>query len=105
MASKKHPPSEMPPVSKHLWRTPGWMPVQQYREYQKKRVETVRAERNEDSLDKFSRGFQIETASLSHVSGWSWNATPFWQLKIQPRKDVHHVGSLISVNTNASYFD
>lgn len=50
MASKKHPPSEMPPVSKHLWRTPGWMPVQQYREYQKKRVETVRAERNEADL-------------------------------------------------------
>ena len=49
MASKKHPPLEMPPVSKHLWRTPGWMPVQQYREYQKKRVETARAERNEAS--------------------------------------------------------
>ena len=30
MTSKKHPPPEMPPVSKHLWRTPGWMPVQQY---------------------------------------------------------------------------
>ena len=52
-------------------------------------------ERNKDSLDKSSRGFQIETASLSHVSGWSWNATPFWQLKIQPRNGVHSVDSLV----------
>lgn len=26
---------------------------------------------------KFSRGFQIETPFLSHVSGGAWNATPF----------------------------
>lgn len=47
MASKKYSHSETPPVSKHLWRTPGWMPAQQYREYQKKRVEAARAERDE----------------------------------------------------------
>ena len=35
MASKKYLPSGTPPISKHLWRTPGWMPLQQYREYQK----------------------------------------------------------------------
>lgn len=51
-------------------------------------------ERNKDSLDKFSRGFQIETASLSHVAGGAWNATPFWQPKIPPRKDVHSVDAL-----------
>ena len=45
MVDKKYLPSETPPVNKHLWRTPGWMPVQQYREYQKKRVEAARAER------------------------------------------------------------
>ena len=38
-------------------------------------------------------------------SGWSWNATPFWQPKIQSSNGVHHVGSLVSVNTNAPYFD
>lgn len=32
--------------------------------------------RNKDRLDKLSRGFQIDPPSLSHVSGWSWNATP-----------------------------
>lgn len=51
--------------------------------------------RNKDRLDKLSRGFQIETPSLSHVSGWSWNATPFWQLKIQPRNGVHSVDALV----------
>ena len=53
MASKKHPPLEMPPVSKHLWRTPGWMPVQQYRDYQKKRVETAHAEHDEARHNAF----------------------------------------------------
>ena len=62
MASKKHPPSEMPPVSKHLWRTPGWMPVQQYREYQKKRVETTRAERNEADLKDVRHNAFLENA-------------------------------------------
>ena len=62
MASKKHPPSEMPPVSKHLWRTPGWMPVQQYREYQKKRVETARAERDEASLKEARHNAFLENA-------------------------------------------
>mgnify|MGYP000278490384 FL=1 len=47
MVDKKYLPSETPPVNKYLWRTPGWMPVQQYREYQKKRVEAARAERDE----------------------------------------------------------
>lgn len=47
MVDKKYLPSETPPVNKHLWRTPGWMPVQQYREYQKKRVEAARTERDE----------------------------------------------------------
>lgn len=47
MESKKYPPSETPPVNKHLWRNPGWMSAQQYREYQKKRVETACAERDE----------------------------------------------------------
>lgn len=51
--------------------------------------------RNKDRLDKFSRGFQIETPSLSHVSGGAWNATPFWQLKIQPRNGVHSVDALV----------
>ena len=62
MASKKHPPSEMPSVSKHLWRTPGWMPVQQYREYQKKRVETARAERDEASLKEARHNAFLENA-------------------------------------------
>ena len=60
--------------------------------------------RNKDRLDKFSRGFQIETASLSHVAGGAWNATPFWQPKIPPRKDVHSVDALILYD-NAAYFD
>ena len=47
MVDKEYLPSETPPVNKHLWRTHGWMPVQQYREYQKKRVEAARAERDE----------------------------------------------------------
>lgn len=34
-------------------------------------------ERNKDSLNKVSRGFQIEPPFLSHVSGGAWNATPF----------------------------
>ena len=32
---------------------------------------------------------------LSHVSGGAWNATPFWQLKIQPRNGVHSVDALV----------
>lgn len=44
---------------------------------------------------KVSRGFQIETPFLSHVSGGAWNATPFWQLKIQPRNGVHSVDALV----------
>lgn len=52
-------------------------------------------ERNKDSLDKFSRGFQIETASLSHVSGGAWNVTSFWQPKIQSSNGVHHADALI----------
>ena len=62
MASKKHPPSEMPPISKHLWRTPGWMSVQQYREYQKKRMETARAERDEASLKEARHNAFLENA-------------------------------------------
>lgn len=62
MASKKHPPSEMPPVSKHLRRTPGWMPVQQYREYQKKRIETALAECDEASLKKACHNAFLENA-------------------------------------------
>lgn len=62
MTSKKHPPPEMPPVSKHLWQTPGWMPVQQYREYQKKRVETARAERDEASLKEARHNAFLENA-------------------------------------------
>lgn len=30
---------------------------------------------------------------ISHK--WSWNATPFWQRKIQPRNGVHSAGILI----------
>lgn len=52
-------------------------------------------ERNKDRLDKVSRGFQIETPSSSHVSEGAWNATPFWQLKIQPRNSVHSVDALV----------
>lgn len=44
---------------------------------------------------KVSRGFQIEPPFLSHVSGEAWNATPFWQLKIQPSNGVHSVGGLV----------
>ena len=62
MASKKHPPLEMPPVSKHLWRTPGWMPVQQYREYQKKRVETAHAEHDEANLKEARHNAFLENA-------------------------------------------
>ena len=32
---------------------------------------------------------------LSHVAGRSWNATPFWQLKIPPRNGVHSVDALV----------
>ena len=62
MASKKHPPSEMPPISKHLWRAPGWMPVQQYREYQKKRIETARAERDEANQKEARHNAFLENA-------------------------------------------
>lgn len=47
MVDKKYLSSETSPVNKHLWRTHSWMPVQQYREYQKNRVEAARAERDE----------------------------------------------------------
>ena len=67
MASKKHPPSEMLPVSKHLWRTLGWMPVQQYREYQKKCVETARAERDEASLKKACHDAFLENAKKHNI--------------------------------------
>ena len=67
MASKKHPPPEMPPVSKHLWRTPGWMPVQQYREYQKKRIETARAERDEASLKEARYNAFLENAKKHRI--------------------------------------
>lgn len=62
MASKKHLPSGTPPISKHLWRTPGWMPVHQYREYQKKRVETARAERDETNLKEARHNAFLENA-------------------------------------------
>ena len=67
MASKKHPPPEMPPVSKHLCRTPGWMPVQQYREYQKKRVQTARAERDEASLKEARHNAFLENAKKHRI--------------------------------------
>ena len=28
-------------------------------------------------------------------AGWSWNATPFWQLKIQSSNGVHSVDALV----------
>ena len=40
-------------------------------------------ERNKDSLDKFSSGFQIETASLSHVAGGRGMRLPFGSLKFR----------------------
>lgn len=52
-------------------------------------------ERNKDRLDKVSRGFQIETPSLSHVPEGAWNATPFWQPKIPPSNDIRSAGILI----------
>lgn len=58
-------------------------------------------ERNADRLDFqlitncYRLGTLQNTASLSHVSGWSWNATPFWLLKIQPRNGVHSVDALV----------
>ena len=79
-------------------------------------------ERNKDHLDPLSRGFQIETplpsvtsamqtvligfqligwgtlqntASLSHVSGGAWNATPFCQPKIQSSTGVHSADALV----------
>lgn len=61
-------------------------------------------ERNKDSLDKVSRGFQIETPFLSHVSGGAWNATPFWQLKIQPSSGVHGVGGLVFIWQHVTFF-
>ena len=68
MASKKYLPSEMPPVSKHLWRTPGWMPVQQYREYQKKRVETARTAHNEANLKEVRHNAFLENAKKHGIS-------------------------------------
>ena len=29
------------------------------------------------------------------VAGWSWNVTPFWQLKFQPSNGVHSVDALV----------
>lgn len=58
-------------------------------------------ERNADRLDFqlitncYRLGTLPNTASLSHVSGGAWNATPFWQLKIQPRNGVHSVNALV----------
>ena len=44
---------------------------------------------------KVSRGFQIETPFLSHVSGGAWNATPFCQPKIQSSTGVHSADALV----------
>lgn len=67
MASKKYLPSGTPPISKHLWRTPGWMPVHQYREYQKKRVETARAERDEANLKEARHNAFLENAKKHNI--------------------------------------
>ena len=58
-------------------------------------------ERNADRLDFqlitncYRLGTLQNTASLSHVSGWSWNATPFWQPKFPPSNGVHSVDALV----------
>lgn len=60
-------------------------------------------ERNADRLDFqlitncYRLGALQNTASLSHVSGGAWNATPFWQLRIPPRKDVYDVDALHNI--------
>lgn len=67
-------------------------------------------ERNADRLDFqlitncYRLGTLQNTASLSHVSGWSWNATPFWQPKIQSSNGVHHVDAPVLYG-NSPYFD
>ena len=67
MANKKYQLSEMLPVSKHLWRTYGWMPAQQYREYQKKRIETARAEHDESSKKEEQHNTFLENAQMHKI--------------------------------------
>lgn len=62
MPSKKYLPLEMPPVSKHLWRSPGWMSTQKYHEYQKKRVEAARIEH-----DKVNQAEERHNAFLENA--------------------------------------
>lgn len=57
MAAKHYSSSDMPPVSKHLWRSPGWMPAPQYREYQKHRAEDACAERDKARQEERHNAF------------------------------------------------